>query len=245
MSQSSVYPESIEGRNDYYNTVQPYLVANATRLGITAANITTLNALYSTVPATAGDIDEMGWEQLWVLYANKKAGRTTAVTNATNAKDSALQRQLSAIYDDIPQSKWTATDRATLGRKGPALGHKAQPLVTEKMVTVNASLEPGGKNQLILRIVQSGGQKGVSKKKEGKPASVKEYIFDFIVQAQTTALPTTVSQCPQHVVITRLPHRMNFDPSQGGMRCCGFVETIEKPNKQGPTSAMISAIIPA
>jgi len=187
----------------------------------------------------------MGWIQLWAYYSNKKVSRTTAVTNATNAKDKALQKQLSVIYDDIPLSKWTPTDRATFGRKGAALGHKSQSLEIFKTIAVNASLEPAGKNKLSLRIAQAGPQKGVSKKKEGKPANVREYLFFYNVQAQTAALPATLTQCTNHEVVTRLPHPMVFDPSQGGMRCCGFVETIEKPAKKGPVSPLISAIIPA
>jgi len=245
MSGEKVYPDSIEERSDYYDTVQSYLNANATRLGISANNLSALNALYSTVPATADDIDEMGWEQLWPLYANKKGTRTTAVKDATLAKDIALQHQLSVIYDDIPLSKWTATDRNTLGRKGPALGHKSQSLEANKSTAVNGSLEPAGKNKLILRIEQAGGQKGVSKKKEGKDKNVLEYLFFYNVQAQSAALPTTISQCTLHDIVTRLPHPMPFDPSQGGMRCCGFIETIEKPAKKGAISPLISAIIPA
>jgi hypothetical protein len=242
---TEVYPSTIEERNDYYTTVQAYLAANASRLGVTLTNLSTLNELFSTVPATPGNVDEMGWQQLWALYANKKVSRSTNVIDATNAKDIALQHQLTVIYNDIPVSKWTPTDRNTLGRKGPALGHKSQSLAANKSTAVNGSLEPAGKNKLLLRVEQAEGQPGVSKKREGKDPNVREYLFFYNVQAQSAALPTTISQCTNHEIITRLPHHMPFDPSQGGMRCCGFIETIEKPAKKGAISPLISAIIPA
>ena len=132
MTSEKVYPSTMDGINDYYNIVVPYLTANASRLGISPVNLTALNALFNNTPVTPGDISTMGWQQLWVLYSNKKTACTTAVRDQTKLKDKAMQHLLSSIYNDIPASVWTKTDRDTTGRKGPALGHKAQTTSVEK-----------------------------------------------------------------------------------------------------------------
>jgi hypothetical protein len=258
MSQSSVYPPTLGGLNDYFITVVPYVTTNATRLGIGPANLTTLNSLFNhpiVPPATSQPLSSMGWIQLWILYADKKDSRTTAVKVELRARNITLQHLLTSIYNDIAGSKWTKMDRDITGRKGPALGHKPQHTEIETIAPPSPTLELGGKNQLVLRIPQAGGQKGATKEKGGKPKGVKLYEFHYSVYtplvpasgsipATGTADPKSISDCNQSQIVTRTPYRMNFDPSKAGMTCGGFVQTIEKPNKAGAISILIKAIIP-
>ncbi|MGD0712279.1 MAG: hypothetical protein ABR968_13980 [Bacteroidales bacterium] len=186
----------------------------------------------------------MGWLQLWALYSDKKASCTTAVRNQTHTLDNKLQHLLSTIYDDIPARKWTNRDRDTLGRKGQALGHKTHHIDEEKLAAVSAELEPGGKHQLILDIRQAEGQKGTGSSRGGKPKLVREYVFRYLVHDKNEAAPASIKLCPELEIITRVPQRINFTPEQAGLKCSGYVQIIEKPNKAGPISALVSAIIP-
>ena len=246
MSKTSVYPRPLGSINNYFNNVVPYININAIRLGIDVDNLTNLNFLFDNTPLPPDNenLSKMGWLQLWSLYANKKGSRTTTVIDELGIRRISLEHQLSSIYDDIPRSKWTQTDRDATGRKGHALGHKAQTTDAEKVGPPYASLDLGGKNQLVLRIKQAGGQKGATKKKGGKPKGIKEYEFHYIVHKPDEAPPANIEQCTQHIIITRTPYRINFEPSQAGKRCSGYVQTIEKPNKAGPVSVLVTAIIP-
>ncbi|MGD0711129.1 MAG: hypothetical protein ABR968_08080 [Bacteroidales bacterium] len=243
---SGTYPSTILGRHNYFGVVVPYLNANKVRLGINATNLNELNILFSNTPTTPGDLNSMGEEQLWVLYADKKGSSTTAVKDERRKRDKQLRKQLSVIYDDIPVSVWTQQDRDTLRRKGPVTtGHKSPPYTyTEREAAAAINLEPGSKNQLILSIKQPAGKAGTASMREGKPDGVKEYVFHYLVHDKTVAVPTGIKLCTEHEIITRLPHHINFLPEQAGLKCSGYVQTIEKPNKPGPISALVSAIIP-
>jgi len=239
-----VYPTTYDGRNHYYTVVVPYLDANASRLTIDPADLSNLNMLYNN---NTTDIGTMGWIQLWVIYSDKKGARYTAAKDELLGRDSAIRHLLSVIYNNIPQRKWSKADRDTTGRKGPNTGHKPQTTGTEKTVgtaAVVADLEPEGKDALILHIKQAGGQKGTSRKKEGKEKNVREYVFHYLIHKATEAYPTDLNNCTFHEIVTRLPHKINFPPSQAGMRCSGFVQVIEKPAKAGIIGQMITAIIP-
>jgi hypothetical protein len=258
MGAPGTYPTTLDGLNNYFNSVVPYITTNATRLGISPVNITNLNSLFDhpiVPPATEQPLSDMGWVQLWDLYSEKKVSRTTVVKDEIRLRNITLQHLLTSIYNDIPESKWTKMDRDITGRKGPALGHKPQHTEIETIAPPSPTLELGGKNQLVLRIPQAGGQKGATKEKGGKPKGVKLYEFHYSVYtplvpasgsipATGTADPKSISDCNQSQIITRTPYRMNFDPSKAGMTCGGFVQTIEKPNKAGAISVLIKAIIP-
>lgn len=90
--------------NDYVVNAVPYLNANKTRLGVSTANMTELQSLFTQ------------WNTVYPKSQNRDL-RTRAIT----AQKKQLRLQMSAllrkIYRDIPQSALTVSDRETLGLK--------------------------------------------------------------------------------------------------------------------------------
>ena len=105
------FPTTILGLFLYFVVVMAYLTANAVRLGISTAKLTALAAIY-------GDVDlpdtYMYFKALW---DDATGTRTRLVKAGLRAKSKEMRTALSAIYNDIPASKWTTADRETLGRK--------------------------------------------------------------------------------------------------------------------------------
>jgi len=107
----SVYPGSIGGLASYLAGAVAHLVANATRLGVDPAKVTEVEDKYG--PDTLAGT---------YLYFKKKydetAGRKDSLTT-TNLRDVSIgmKELLTAVYDDIPASKWTAADRLAFNRK--------------------------------------------------------------------------------------------------------------------------------
>jgi hypothetical protein len=108
---TSVFPGKREGLHVYFEAVIQYLNDNATRLGISTSNLSQLNALY-------GDILTVGtYLYCWTIWTDRAGGRTRNVNSNLAIAEKQLQQQLSLIYNDIPATLWTQSDRNTLGRK--------------------------------------------------------------------------------------------------------------------------------
>jgi hypothetical protein len=108
---SNVFPKKRESFNTLLNAVIPYLIANQTRLNITLATIEGLTDIYgdTLTPGT--------YCYLYAKWADKASGRTLAVIINLRNVVSELKKMLTTIYEDIPASVWTNTDRLTLRRK--------------------------------------------------------------------------------------------------------------------------------
>jgi hypothetical protein len=108
---ATTFPTKRESLNTLLGVVISYLNANKTRLGIMDEAIDALKALYGDI-ATAGT-----YLYLFAKWSDEKVGRTPdVITNLTNVEVK-LKEMLSGIYEDIPASKWTDTDRNVLRRK--------------------------------------------------------------------------------------------------------------------------------
>jgi len=240
-SGDSPYPSKIDGRNAYYGVAYPYLVANQGRLKIDPTDMDLLKGIYDNA---SSDPSKMGWIQLFPLYADKEGSRTTTIKDETLLRDGAMKKQLSKIYNDIPASLWTAQDRNVLGRKGPNTGHHHQSMGETKTEAATGELDPNGKLALDLRIHQSGGAAGATTPKGGMPATVREYIFHWTKRKATDPAPKDPTECTEHDVVTHQPHHLTFIPGDEGMWCSGFIQTIEKPAKEGAISSLVEAVIP-
>src|SRR5689334_19956712 len=99
--------------NGHFGVVHTYLNANKVRLGITAANLDALNLIYeATTPAN----DPMNWQDTWPTYEDPAVRNLNAEHNIGTLRKAA-EAQMRVIYNDIPASKWSDTDRNTLRRK--------------------------------------------------------------------------------------------------------------------------------
>ena len=95
------FPTKDADFNDYVNNVVPYLVAEAARLGISAANITKLTTNHIT------------WTTLYPDSQNPNKA-TATITSDKNDLRGSLEDTLREIYADIPNSVLTSDDRSTL-----------------------------------------------------------------------------------------------------------------------------------
>ena len=110
MSEHRIFPQPISEFNNYVDTVTPFLNANAARLVISAGYITTLNTLFDQPGVTPPNL---GWKQLWVIYSDESTV-TKAIREIIKTRRGQLELHLRKIYNDIPASTLTETDRLTL-----------------------------------------------------------------------------------------------------------------------------------
>ena len=106
----ATFPTTFTEINDYFNSVTPYLNSNDARLGVSAPNLLILNTAYDRDVVV---LDDQGWIQLWPQYTDK-GGVNDNIRNAVNTRRDDMKTILRSIYDDIPESALTITDRNTL-----------------------------------------------------------------------------------------------------------------------------------
>jgi len=101
MSIRGPFPSKDADFNDYFQHAQPYLLANATRLSVSAGNQTALGTVFSD------------WNSIYPQSQNPGI-RTTSITIEKNNQRDEIEDLLRSIYGDIPESVLTAQDRETL-----------------------------------------------------------------------------------------------------------------------------------
>ncbi len=113
----STFPTTIMGFAGYLGTLLPYLTTNATRLGITPAQLAIITALY-------GDSTTSGtYLYYYTLWSDLTGGRTRKVMANLALVSKQMKALLTKAFDDIPASVWTEDDRKTCNRK-TGLPHK-------------------------------------------------------------------------------------------------------------------------
>ena len=109
MASGGQIPRKIGDFNTYVKRVIPYLAnnANKTRLGVSNAN---KNYLTDAL----GDSDTAGtWIYLW-KKTNNKATCTVSFRTDRNKLQKTISAKLREVYNDIPESALTESDRTTL-----------------------------------------------------------------------------------------------------------------------------------
>jgi hypothetical protein len=105
------FPTKRESLYTLLSVVISYLTTNKARLGIADEVLEALTALYGSI-STAGT-----YLYFFAKWSDEKVGRTPdVITNLTTVEEQ-LKEMLSGIYEDIPASVWTDTDRNVLRRK--------------------------------------------------------------------------------------------------------------------------------
>ena len=107
----TTFPTQVQQLAAYFTRAIAWVIANATRLGVSAPNITALQSIYGD-ETTAGTY--LYCKKQYDIAPNRKDGITTA--NLAKAAEK-LRTKLTEIYNDIPASKWTDEDRKNLNRK--------------------------------------------------------------------------------------------------------------------------------
>jgi len=117
------FPDPVYEFNSFLVVVYAYILANATRLGISTENTDALTLLYVT-----GTTPKPSWEAIWANYihpllVNKIWRDKLAVCRHD------IEQLLLTIYDDIPKSKLTADDRTVLRRPLKSTSHNAAQIM--------------------------------------------------------------------------------------------------------------------
>lgn len=108
MATEGIFPRTDADLNNYFSIAIPYLTTNKARLVTTpaaTAAFTTVTGLYST-PAT-------GWTTIYPLTQNAASATATA-RSIKNTLREQIKSNLRLVYNDIPKSILTQTDRDTL-----------------------------------------------------------------------------------------------------------------------------------
>jgi hypothetical protein len=206
MATGNIFGNTQVERNIYFNRAVPYLnvpavgttPSNATRLGITPANMAILNKLYSNptpvYPQTSPD--NLGYLELWALHTSPGGKRNPTITKLFHAIERqhlitdpiGLENILRTIYGDIPKSALTTTDRTALNLQT----RKAKTTIsisteaTGKLVPTYLSM----KKQIHLSIQVEVTYPGTKSKKKQK--GVKEVMLFMIIQAANlTTIPAS------------------------------------------------------
>src|ERR1035437_7105383 len=87
--------------NTYIEVVVPYLNTNASRLAISAANLTAINT------------KKTAWDLLWAKYIDPAQVNSQVRTNVTEMITE-WRQLLGSVYNDFPSSVLNSTDGSTL-----------------------------------------------------------------------------------------------------------------------------------
>ncbi len=245
MATRTIFGDTQEARNEYFTRVYTYLnqpavgttPATATRLGITPANMTIFNHLYTNptpvFPETTPD--NLGYIELWALHTSPGGKRDPTITKLFLQRENqhlstdpiGLENILRTIYGDIPKSALTATDRTTLNLK---LRKKASS--TSITTESNAKLVPtylSMKKQIHLSIQVEVTYPGTKSKKKQK--GVKEVMLFMLIQAANlTTIPDPAAGGYSYIGdMMRGTFTQNFTETDEGM--AAFFVMREKSTK--------------
>jgi len=110
MSGIKIFPPKLADFNEYLLISVPWLNSENVRLGVSAGNLTDLNAFYSGVGT--------GWTTVYP----KTADEATATKPLRDQRDTLrinIEKKMRLIFGDIPDSVLTAEDRTKLRLKAP------------------------------------------------------------------------------------------------------------------------------
>jgi len=214
------FPGKEADRNSYYGIACPYLLvtANATRLGISAANKTTLQAAYTA------------WNTAYPLTQNPDTRTSTNIDNKNIADDN-LQTIMRSIFGDIADSALTTQDRNTLHLPERSANTPA-PVPTSAPV---ATIDTGNRLEHSISVVDENTPTSRAKpdgvrgcqiwEKIGAPAPVS--ASDLIFVAETT----------------KSPFLNHFNGADAGKMVYYWFRWVNTRGEVGPWSAMVSATI--
>ena len=137
MADRHLFPTTLADLNIQFNTDMTFLnlpavgtnPSTATRLSITPANLQAANTWYSNpnpvMPQTSPN--NLGWKELIVLHDNP-ATKTKPINDLIKIRKVELEAALRTIFNDIPASALTATDRTTINKPLRSTTHSSAPL---------------------------------------------------------------------------------------------------------------------
>ena len=262
MSTHGAFPTTQEELNTYFGIVIPYLNVpeNTARFNISATNLAAVNTLYSNPnvpPVTVPD--NLGYVELWALH-NNPSTTNKVITDLLNKRirqhlptdPVGIENVLRVIYNDIPASVLTATDRKTLNlplRKAKTTHHVAtQNKITWTTVGIGggdvlSKCQPSGPAQLNP---QAATQKGKGKANRPHKETGYEIRTSYMILKQGATLPTDPNAPGMtQVVDTRARTVRHLGAINAGNVLCEFKQwhNPKNPNLDGPWSGPQTCII--
>jgi hypothetical protein len=121
MPNSKPFPSKEADLNLYFQAAVPYLVANATRLGVSSAQQTKISTQL------------VSWNTVYPASQNNNTRTKSIVDNKDIAKEN-LMATLRTVYADIPASALTVEDRNTLNIASRSTSRTPSPVPTTKPI---------------------------------------------------------------------------------------------------------------
>lgn len=142
----SSFPTTIQTLAPYLMRAINRLNQQSARLGIDPAKLAALNSLY-------GDVMTKGtYLYFKYLWDDNVDTRTKSVRSGLSIVSKKMKKQLSAIYNDIPDSKWINEDRLIFNRK-TGLPYAKTSHVVSINLDCKAHLTPGNYGLFEIKVV--------------------------------------------------------------------------------------------
>jgi len=220
MPNKGLFPSKEGDRNAYYSISCPYLIdaANATRLGISAGNKTTLADAYAA------------YNTAYPLALNPDTRTATAVNNKNTADDN-LQAIMRTVFADIPESVLTEQDRSVLNLHQRSTSSTPAPVPSTKpIVTIDA----GNRLEHSVMLVDES-----SPTSRAKPAGVHGcQIWEKIGSPAVDA-----SELTYVATVTKSPFINHFNGADAGKVVYYWARWENTRAETGPWSAVVAATI--
>ena len=221
MSNKGAFPIEDNAFSTYIVRCIPYLDVNKARLNVSNPNIN--NAKDQLVI----------WNPLFADSQNP-AVRTSAITADKTNLRAEIETQLRTIYDDIPESALTETDRLTLGLKKRDSTPTPRPKITTQPFV---EMQPVG-----------GGEIKVTARVQGDASRASMHPdADCIEMAYRIAgsPPASPEECEHTVTYTKAIHTLSFGVAEEGKRLYAYFRWKNDTDdaKSGPWGTLVQVII--
>ncbi len=229
MAEGGQVPVTLEPFNSFIHITIPYLAdaTNQTRLGVSDDNKDALvDALGA--PSAAGS-----WIWLWARTSNE-AISTKALRDDRNELKETITEKLRAVYDDIPESALTNTDRLSL---------KIPKRDTEPTARAAIPTSPA-----LKLIVQNGARFLVENrvdKDQTRPSmhpAADHIEFAYVIQADPSA---NVGETTKVKILSKARDVLQLDPATAGQKIHCYTRWVNKTDeaKSSPWTRLHSAVI--
>ncbi len=229
MAEGGQIPVTLEPFNSFVHITIPYLAdpANQARLGVSDANKDAL------VDALGAPSTPDTWIWLWARTSNV-ATTTKPLRDDRNALKKTITSKLREVFDDIPESALTSTDRSTL--KIP---------VRDSEPTTRAAISTSPSLKLI---VQNGARFIVENRVDSdqtRPSmhpDADHIEFAYIIQADP---PANVNETTKSKILSKARDVLQLDPATGGEKIHCYTRWVNKTDeaKSSPWTRLHTAVI--
>lgn len=212
MKSQGTFPRKQSEKNEYYIRVIAYLIAEQLRLGITAGNITFIT----------------GWIVTWNDVYPKAVDESLTTKPLRDQKDAMIiqiENRLRGIYDDIPGSVLTDTDRLKLNLPARDAILTARPKI-DATPYIKALPRSGALVEFITRKDTDSTRPSILDDADGV-----EFVFNI-----GGTQPVSPSECTKNFFSTKAKFKVQMDVADAGKKVQGFAywKNTSDSAKSGP-----------